>query len=121
MAIKSVGVVSVPVTDPERAKQFYVKQLGFELKRDDKSIPGMHWVQVAPKGSATSLTLVTWFDSMPAGSLQGLVFVSDDIRSDYAALVAAGVEFQSAPKKQPWGTEAVFRDPDGNRFVLQGA
>jgi predicted enzyme related to lactoylglutathione lyase len=119
MAITNVSVVSVPVSDPERAKQFYVKQLGFEVKREDKSIPGLHWVQVAPKGSETSLTLVTWFESMPPGSLQGLVFASDDIQSDYEALNAVGVEFQSPPKKQPWGTEAVFRDPDGNRFVLQ--
>jgi len=63
--ISGVGVVSVPVSDPERSKAFYVDQLGFELVRDDDSIPGIRWVQVAPRGSSTSLTLVTWFDTMP--------------------------------------------------------
>lgn len=121
MAMKAVVVVSVPVSDQERAKDFYVNKLGFELQRDDRSVPGMRWVQVAPKGGSTALTLVTWFASMPPGSLQGLVFTSHNLKADYETLVARGVEFQGPPKQQPWGTEAVFRDPDGNRIVLQQA
>ena len=81
----------------------------------------MRWVQVSAEGSSTTLTLVTWFDSMPAGSLRGLVFRSDDLEAEYASLVARGVEFDSPPQQQPWGTEAVFNDPDGNQFVLQSA
>jgi catechol 2,3-dioxygenase-like lactoylglutathione lyase family enzyme len=122
MAIKAVAVVSVPVSDPERARAFYVDQLGFDLVRDDDSMPGLHWVQVAPKGGGTSLTLVTWFDTMPAGSLQGLVLHSDDILADYDRLLANGVEFEGPPEKQPWAAyETVFRDPDGNKMVLQQA
>lgn len=114
-----VAVVSVPVSDQERARRFYVDQLGFELVRDDTSVPGMRWVQVNPKGSPTSLTLVNWFDSMPPGSLRGLVFGVDDLSAEYERLVGRGVEFDGPPQQQPWGTEAVFRDPDGNEFVLQ--
>ncbi len=121
MAIKAVTVVSVPVSDQERAKEFYVGKLGFDLKRDDRSVPEMRWVQVAPKGGITSLTLVTWFESMPPGSVQGLVLASDNIQADYQDFTAKGVEFEGPLKKQPWGTEAVFRDPDGNRIVLQQA
>jgi predicted enzyme related to lactoylglutathione lyase len=120
-AVKDVAVVSVPVSDQERAKSFYVEQLGFELKRDDTSVPGMRWVQVAPKHGTTSLTLVTWFDSMPPGSLRGLVLSSSDLDKDYKELVAKGVEFEQPPTKQPWATEAVLRDPDGNSLVLQQA
>ena len=121
MSIKGVAVVSVPVSDQERAKEFYVGRLGFELLRDDSSIPGMRWLQVGPVGASPTLTLVTWFDSMPAGSLRGLVFTSSDLDGDYRRLMANGVEFEGPPQKQPWGTEAVFSDPDGNQFVLQAA
>jgi catechol 2,3-dioxygenase-like lactoylglutathione lyase family enzyme len=119
MAVQDVAVVSMPVSDPERAKAFYVDTLGFELLRDDESVPGIRWVQVAPKGSPTSLTLVTWFDSMPPGSLRGLVIRSDDIDADYKRLAERGVQFEGPPKRQPWATETVFSDPDGNSIVLQ--
>lgn len=52
MAVTGVAVVSVPVSDPERAKKFYVDALGFEVVRDDSSMPGMRWVQVGPRGGA---------------------------------------------------------------------
>lgn len=119
MAIKNVKVISVPVSDQERAKEFYVEKLGFELSRDDNSVPGIRWVQVTPKGGAPSLTLVTWFETMPAGSLQGLVLASADLKSDCDRLSAEGVTFDRPLEEQPWGAEAVICDPDGNKLVLQ--
>ena len=119
MAIESVKVISVPVSDQERAKQFYVEKLGFELTRDDDSIPGIRWVQVTPKSGTPSLTLVTWFDSMPPGSLQGLVLGSDDLEADCHRLESERVTFERELERQPWGTEAVICDPDGNKLVLQ--
>jgi catechol 2,3-dioxygenase-like lactoylglutathione lyase family enzyme len=121
MAVRDVKVISVPVSDQERAKAFYVDTLGFELTRDDDSIPGIRWVQVTPKEASISLTLVTWFETMPPGSLQGLVLGSSDLRGDCEALAAADVEFERPLEEQPWGLEAVIRDPDGNRLVLQEA
>src|SRR6516225_3021356 len=122
MAIQEVAVVSIPVSDPARAKAYYVDVLGLELVREDDSVPGFHWIQVAPKGGTTALTLVTWFESMPAGSLRGLVLRSPDLRSDYEALVAKGVEFEGPPSRTPYAeAETVFRDPDGNGIVLQQA
>jgi catechol 2,3-dioxygenase-like lactoylglutathione lyase family enzyme len=119
--VQDVAVVSVPVSDPERAKAFYVETLGFDLVRDDDSVPGIRWIQVSPRGGETSLTLVTWFDSMPAGSLRGLVLKSNDLRADYQALSAKGVVFDSPPQARPWGgEETVLFDPDGNALVLQG-
>ena len=119
MPIHDVTVVSVPVSDQDRAKEFYVGKLGFELIRDDDSVPGIRWVQVAPAKGATALTLVTWFDTMPAGSLRGLVLACDDLDAEYQRLQASGVPFDSPPERQPWATEAVCRDPDGNALVLQ--
>jgi catechol 2,3-dioxygenase-like lactoylglutathione lyase family enzyme len=121
VTVQEVVVVSVPVADQDRAKDFYVNKLGFELLREDESVPGMRWIQVAPKGAGTALTLVTWFDTMPAGSLQGLVVRSDDIHRDYQEMSARGVRFDGPPQVQAWGTETVLIDPDGNRIVMQQA
>jgi catechol 2,3-dioxygenase-like lactoylglutathione lyase family enzyme len=119
--VKSVTVVSVPVSDQERARSFYVDTLGMELIRDDSSVPGMRWIQVAPPAGGTQLTLVTWFESMPAGSLRGLVLKTADLKAAYAELSARGVRFDGPPAEQPWGLEAVVYDPDGNGIVLQQA
>jgi catechol 2,3-dioxygenase-like lactoylglutathione lyase family enzyme len=119
MPVTAVKVVSIPVSDPERARRFYVETLGFELLRDDSSIPDMRWVQVAPPGSDVSLTLVTWFESMPPGCVEGLVLGSSDLDADYASFSARGATFDGPPQTRPWGREAVLRDPDGNGLVLQ--
>ena len=119
MPIQDVTVVSVPVSDQDRARDFYVGKLGFELTRDDDSVPGIRWVQVAPAKGGTALTLVTWFDTMPAGSLRGLVLACDDLDAEYERLQASGVPFDGPPQRQPWATEAVCHDPDGNELVLQ--
>ena len=102
MAVRDVKVISVPVSDQERAKAFYVEKLGFELTCDDDSVPGLRWIQVAPKGGSTSLTLVTWFETMQAGCLQGLVLGSNDLERDCDELKAAGVEFDRPLQEQPW-------------------
>jgi catechol 2,3-dioxygenase-like lactoylglutathione lyase family enzyme len=116
--IEQVQIVSVPVSDQDRAKAFYVDFLGFDLLEDTPFDSGMRWVQVAPKASTASLTLVTWFESMPPGSLQGLVVATDDIHATYDELSAKGVPFDFPPTEQPGGLQAVFRDPDGNGLVL---
>lgn len=122
MAIKDIQVVSVPVSDVDRAKAFYVETLGFELRTDTTFGEGGHqqrWVEVAPLGATTRLTLVTWFPQMPAGSVQGLVLLTDDLQGDYAALKARGLTVEGGIQSAPWGTFATFSDPDGNGWVLQ--
>ena len=80
--------------------------------------PGMRWVQVRPRGSVTSLTLVTWFPTMPAGSLKGTVLESDALESDIADLQGKGVKI-GAIETAPWGRFVTFDDPEGNGIVLQ--
>jgi catechol 2,3-dioxygenase-like lactoylglutathione lyase family enzyme len=116
--IDDVQVVSVPVSDQQRARNFYVDILGFELREDRLWAEGMRWVEVAPESSSTSLSLVTWFEAMPPGSLQGLVVATEDIRRTHEELVARGVPFDFPPRELPGGSQAVFRDPDGNGLVL---
>jgi len=109
------------LADQGQCLKFYTDTLGFQLLRDDDSVPGIRWVQVAPPGGGAALTLVTWFETMPPGSLRGLVLATSDLAADYQRLREIGVEFDEPPRKQPWATEAVLRDPDGNMLVLQQA
>ncbi len=118
MTIRFVSVVSIPVSDPERAKSFYCETLGFELLTDTPMGPGRRWIHVRPEGAQTSFTLVTWFDAMPPGSLQGVVLDTADVGAAHAELGSRGLAL-SAIESAPWGRYATFRDPDGNGFVLQ--
>jgi predicted enzyme related to lactoylglutathione lyase len=106
------------VSDQDRAPDFYVGTLGFEKLRDEPMSPESRWIEVAPEGSTASLTLVTWFGSMPPGSPQGLVVATEDIRTTHEELLARGVPFYFPPTEMPGGTQAVFSDPDGNGPVL---
>ncbi|MGA9026628.1 MAG: VOC family protein [Steroidobacteraceae bacterium] len=118
MPISSFEIVSVPVSDPERAKHFYRDTLGFELLREEPMGPAMKWIQLAPKGCATTIALVTWFERMPAGALQGVMLNVTDIERDHRELSARGLEL-SAIQQQPWGRYATFNDPDGNGWILR--
>ncbi len=111
-------IVSVPVSNQGRAKSFYVDALEFEVRADNSFGVGLRWAALAPKGSTTSLTLVTCFAGMPPGSLQGLVVATDDIHSTHEELLARGVSFDFPPTEMLGGVQAVFRDPDGNGLVL---
>jgi catechol 2,3-dioxygenase-like lactoylglutathione lyase family enzyme len=119
MTISNVQVVSVPVSDQDRAKEFYVNVLGFEVLQDMAMGPEMRWLQVAPKGSQASLTLVTWFDTMPAGSLRGLVVHTPDLEATMAQMTANGYTFDAEIDEQPWGRFLSFNDPDGNGLILR--
>jgi predicted enzyme related to lactoylglutathione lyase len=119
MAITQVQLFSVPVSDPEQAKAFYVDTLGFTLVSDTMMGEDQRWIQVVPPGAQTSITLVTWFETMPSGSLRGLVLETDDLEGDIHRLREAGVALDSGVERAPWGQYAQFSDPDGNGIILQ--
>ncbi|MER6829049.1 VOC family protein [Streptosporangium sp. NPDC000563] len=119
MTITHIQLLSLPVADQERAKNFYVGTLGFDLVSDNPMGPDRRWVQVAPKGADTAITLVTWFDTMPPGSLKGLVLETDDLDGDVAELSGRGVAIEGGIQQSPWGRYVTFDDPDGNGIVLQ--
>jgi catechol 2,3-dioxygenase-like lactoylglutathione lyase family enzyme len=116
--IDRVAIVSVPVADQDRAKDFFVNTLGFLLVADQSMGDGARWVQVAPGFGGVSLTLVTWFDTMPPGSLRGMVLNTKDIDAAHAELKKRGVAVDDI-EEAPWGRYATFEDIDGNGFVLQ--
>jgi catechol 2,3-dioxygenase-like lactoylglutathione lyase family enzyme len=121
MAIAHINVISLPVTDQDRARDFYVNTLGFELVADTPMGPGMRWVQVRPPRGQASITLVNWFDTMPAGSVKGTVLETSDLDGDVAELQARGVSFDGGIQAAPWGRFVTFDDPDGNGLVLQAS
>ncbi|HEX9336510.1 MAG TPA: glyoxalase superfamily protein [Pseudonocardiaceae bacterium] len=114
-----VSVISIPVSDQDRAKKFYTEVLGFNQLSDVVMSPDMRWVHLsAPDGGAT-ITLVTWFPSMPAGSTRGLVLEVDDVDAWHTDLTAKGYEFPDGISAQPWGRYITVEDPDGNGIILQ--
>jgi catechol 2,3-dioxygenase-like lactoylglutathione lyase family enzyme len=113
-----VESVSVPVGDQERAKSFYVDTLGFELLVDNTWREGMRWSEVAPAGSTTSLMLVSWQAGMLPGMYRVIVMATDEIHTVHQELLAKGVDFELPPTLTPRGTQAMFRDPDGNPLML---
>jgi catechol 2,3-dioxygenase-like lactoylglutathione lyase family enzyme len=121
MALTNLEVVSVPVSDQDRAKSFYAGKLGFSVEMDSSfGDGGMRWVMLLPPGSGTAITLVTWFETMPAGSLKGSVLGCDDLEKTLAELTARGVTFaEDDIQEAPWGRWKTFDDPDGNGWVLQ--
>ena len=116
--VNALQVVSIPVSDQDRAKGFYRDVLGFDEMADQPMGPEMRWVQLGLPGAQTSITLVTWFPSMPAGSLNGVVLETSDV--DAAAKELQDTGLQLGPiESAPWGRYTTFDDPDGNGFVLQ--
>jgi catechol 2,3-dioxygenase-like lactoylglutathione lyase family enzyme len=120
MSITHVQVLSIPVSDQDRAKRFYAETLGFTVLADSQFTPEMRWVMLAPPSGGTAITLVTWFPTMAPGSLKGTVLESDDLDADVAALRAKGVQLTD-PETAPWGRFTTFDDPDGNGIVLQAS
>jgi predicted enzyme related to lactoylglutathione lyase len=118
--IESVQVesVSVPVSDQEQAKEFYVRILGFELLVDNTWREGLLWSEVAPHNSATSLMLMTWQADMLPGMHRVIVVATEDIQAAQQELVSKGIEFELPPTETPRGTQAMFRDPFGNALML---
>ena len=119
MGVTAVQLFSLPVADQDRARDFYVDVLGFELVADTPMGPGMRWVQVRPPGAATSITLVTWFDTMAPGATKGTVLETDDLDGDVVRLRSLGVAVPDEVEQAPWGRFVTFDDPDGNGLVLQ--
>jgi catechol 2,3-dioxygenase-like lactoylglutathione lyase family enzyme len=121
MSIRNIAVVSIPVSDADRALAFYRDKLGFEVRHDNPFGKDQRWIELVPPGAQSSIVLVTWFDKMPPGSVQGLVFDGGtDIEATHAELRSRGVEIGPL-QTMPWGCNATFRDPDGNGLVLSQA
>jgi predicted enzyme related to lactoylglutathione lyase len=111
-------LVPVPVTDVDRAKRFYVEQVGFHDDHDYQVSDSLRFVQLTPPGSACSIVLGTGITSMAPGSQQGLQVVVTDIEEAKRELSGRGVATTEIDD-QPWGRFIFFSDPDGNSWSVQ--
>ncbi|HEY7916935.1 MAG TPA: glyoxalase superfamily protein [Acidimicrobiales bacterium] len=111
-------LVAIPVTDVDRAKDFYVNQVGFNADHDHQVTDELRFVQLTPPGSACSIVLGTGITEMKPGSQLGLQVVVEDVESARQALISRGVA-ASEVDVQPWGSFVTFSDPDGNTWALQ--
>ncbi len=121
-----VGTVSVYVSDQDRAKDFYINTLGFELVTDQPLFPGAttRWVSVVPKkGVETELILYVPDENWEhykqvVGKSQSITLDVTDIMALIAELKKKGVRVTSEPDPQPWGTNAMILDSEGNTILL---
>jgi predicted enzyme related to lactoylglutathione lyase len=111
-------LVSVPVSDVDRAVAFYVDNVGFNLDHDHQVTDELRFVQLTPPGSACSIALGTGIVDAPPGSAKGLQMVVDDIEAAHAELTDRGVTTTDV-QDFPWGRFVFFSDPDGNAWALQ--
>lgn len=116
--IRRVKFVSIPVTDEERALEFYTKAFGFEVMTDQAYGEGQRWIELGIPGAETRVVLYRPEGDAGIGTFQGISFLADDVEATWREIAKRGVEFVQEPKTESWGTAAGFKDPDGNMFVL---
>ncbi len=124
-----IEMIPVPVTDVDRAKEFYADKLGFPVDVDHSAGEAFRFVQVTPPGSGSSIGFGIGISEMKPGDLKGVQIVVADIERAHAELVERGVDAspiwhiedgkQVDGKGGEWNSFVTFSDPDGNRWVLQ--
>lgn len=116
--IKAVKFISIPTRDQDRALAFYTTQLGFRVVTD-QPFGEQRWIELRIPGAETGVVLFTPPGQEDrVGGFMNMAWVADDVVKTCDELAARGVEFVQPPKTEPWGTSAVFKDPDGNTFAL---
>ena len=111
-------LVAIPVTDADRAKSFYVDQVGFVADHDHRVSDDLRFVQLTPPGSACSIAFGEGLTDAEPGSVKGLQLVVSDVEAAHDELTTRGVE-ASDVQVFPWGSFVFFEDPDGNRWSVQ--
>jgi catechol 2,3-dioxygenase-like lactoylglutathione lyase family enzyme len=117
--IRGLKFVSVPVRDQDASLKFFTEKLGFKVATDQFFSEKQRWIELLIPGAETGLVLFTpEGHENRIGDFQPLSFWCDDVFATAKAMKAKGVEFEKDPKKEDWGTAAIFKDVDGNKYVL---
>jgi predicted enzyme related to lactoylglutathione lyase len=111
-------LVTIPVSDVDRAKAFYTEQVGFHADVDQRVSDELRFLQLTPPGSACSIALGEGLVDTPPGSAQGLQLVVADVQAAHAELAERGVAVSDV-EDFPWGSFVFFSDPDGNGWAVQ--
>ena len=117
--IKQIKFVSIPVTDQNRALDFYTDKLGFTIITDQPFDEKQRWIELrVPKAETRVVLFTAEGEEKRIGTFMNMSYACDDITETYEQMKARGVEFEAPPQKQPWGSYAIFKDSEGNRFVV---
>ena len=117
--ITQIKFVSIPVRDHDRSIAFFTEKLGFKVMTDQQFGADQRWVELKVAGAETKLVLFTPPGQEDRiGGFTPLSFQCDNVEKTVEELKAKGVEFVQGFKKESWGESAIFKDPDGNQFVM---
>jgi catechol 2,3-dioxygenase-like lactoylglutathione lyase family enzyme len=117
--IRGLKFVSIPVRNQDVSLKFFTEKLGFKVATDQFFNEKQRWIELLIPGAETGLVLFTpEGHENRVGDFQPLSFWCDDVFATAKTMKSKGVEFEKEPKKESWGTSAIFKDVDGNKFVL---
>jgi len=117
--IRGLKFVSIPVRNQDASLKFFTEKLGFKVGTDQPFNDKQRWIELLIPGAETGIVLFTPDGhENRVGDFQPLSFWCDDVFATAKIMESKGVEFAAEPKKESWGTSAIFQDPDGNKFVL---
>ena len=119
--LTEIGRVAVPAADQDRALEFYVGTLGFELRSDETFADGkMRWIEVAPAGATTAIALTPPMGEFQPGRQTGIIVSTDDIEATHAALKDAGADIDPEVQRMGAPVPPMFavRDPEGNELTI---
>jgi predicted enzyme related to lactoylglutathione lyase len=119
--ITEVGRVALPAADQDRALEFYIDTLGFELRVDETFADGqMRWIEVAPAGAATAIAITPPMEGGPAAVDTGIIISTGDIDADHETLKGAGVDVDAEIARMGKPVPPMFRlrDPNGNSLTI---
>ena len=111
--------VSIPVRNQDKALEFYTKKLGLKVITDSPFDGTQRWIELGIPRADTKIVLFTaQGQEQMIGGPMNITFMADDVEATARDMKARGVEFVQEPQKADWGTAAIFKDVDGNKFVL---
>jgi catechol 2,3-dioxygenase-like lactoylglutathione lyase family enzyme len=111
-------LITIPVSDVDRAKAFYTEKIGFNADHDHRVNEQLRFVQLTPPGSACSIAFGEGLTDAEPGSVKGLQIVVPDIEAAHAELGERGIDAGEI-QDLDWGSFVFFQDPDGNAWALQ--
>jgi len=116
---RGIKFISIPVRNQDAALKFYTEKLGFKVTTDQPMTETQRWIELMIPGADSGLALFTpEGHEKRIGEFQSVSFWCEDVFATAKVLKSKGVQFEVEPKKENWGTTAVFRDADENKFVL---
>jgi len=117
--VRGIKFVGIPARNQDISLKFYTKKLGLKVATDQPFTEKQRWIELLIPGAETGVALYTPDGhEKRIGEFQSIAFWCDDVFTSAKVLKSKGVTFTQEPKKEPWGSIAIFEDPDANKFAL---